>query len=182
MFPVPFCFAIPSLDNTSFTSPFCRFDFRDGDKLRGVRKSPPVMVEARSKVETKDDALQRLGLDIAARPSRASRRSVTPRPRVPLDRLCIDMFSFFISAGDILSRGDTVSGRPPESRGFAFSTSAGWHSVTVRFELLVDTHNDEVPVVHPTALKVAGRAFLLGYQTPLRYSGTSPTGQLLFGN
>ena len=111
--PSPFCFPIPSFVRTSFTSPCpTLFAFLEGVRLSGAIASPPVIVEARSKVDTMEDGRPRLGLDIAARPSRASRRSITPSPRMGRDcRLCIDMLSICISAGEILRRGDRLSPR-----------------------------------------------------------------------
>lgn len=48
--------------------------------------------------------LTRAGFDIEERPSSASRRSVTPTPRVERVRLWSDMFSMCISAGASLRR------------------------------------------------------------------------------
>jgi len=61
------------------------------------------------------------------RPSKASRRSVTPSPLVERTRLCRDIFSICMSAGEIFRRGDMPSERRTESRPGAFSTEIKLH-------------------------------------------------------
>lgn len=108
---------MPRRDSTSRTSPAPlgdeRFFVLDLDRVcvnRRLWASPLANDDAWSSVETEGGRVK-AGFDIPLRPSRASRRSVTPSPRVDLARLCIDKFSMCINAGDILSRGETPSPR-----------------------------------------------------------------------
>ena len=122
-----FCLPIPKRVSTSRTSPaalgteaFLTLD-RDLDLVR-VNLSPrsPLNTEdVWSSVEI-DGGPARLGFDML-RPSNASRRSVTPRPLVERTRLCSEIFSICMSAGEIFRRGDMPS-RRAESRPEAFST------------------------------------------------------------
>ena len=88
----PPCFLIFNLFNISFTSlglPVVNFDFAIPfsaplDLVGASLWNPSVVcaIEVWSSVETEGALLTRAGLDIEERPSRASRRSVTPTPRV----------------------------------------------------------------------------------------------------
>lgn len=64
-----------------------------------------------------------LDIDILLRPSSASLRSVTPTPLVDLAKLCKEMFSMCIRAGDILRRGEMPSPRAEFSYEADFSTA-----------------------------------------------------------
>lgn len=119
------CLLIPSLVRTSRTSPVPLRVNRDFvlDRVCVRRMGSPPMCngDARSRVET-EGGRTRAGLDILLRPSNASLRSVTPRPLVDLAKLCSDMFSMCIKAGEILSRGETPSPRKVASYAEARST------------------------------------------------------------
>jgi hypothetical protein len=120
---------MPSLFNTSRTSPDpeCseRFLFRVLDRVCvSLKLSTPVLDGACSRVET-EGGLVRAGFDsdILLRPSNASLRSVTPTPLVDLDKLCKEMFSMCIRAGEILRRGEMPSPRAELSYVDDFSTA-----------------------------------------------------------
>lgn len=93
-----------------------RFLIRDLDLVRvNLRATSHAMTEdVWSSVET-DGGRTRFGFDILLRPSRASRRSVTPSPRVDRAKLCKEIFSIRISAGEILRSGDVLSARKVDS-------------------------------------------------------------------
>ena len=70
--------------------------------------SPPVIDDAWSSVEI-EGGLVKAGLDMLLRPSKASRRSVTPSPLVERAKLWSETFSMCMRAGDILSSGEMPS-------------------------------------------------------------------------
>jgi hypothetical protein len=113
---LPFCFPIPSFERTSRTSPAaegpCRFLGRDLDRVWASRRlfSPLRMEEVWSRVDI-EGGRAKAGFDMLLLPSKASRRSVTPRPRVERDKLWSDMLFICIRAGEILRSGETPS--PP---------------------------------------------------------------------
>ena len=77
-----------------------------------------------SRVETEDGLVSAgFEIDMLLRPSNASLRSVTPTPRVDLARLCKEMFSICIRAGEILRRGEIPSPRVELSYVGDFSTA-----------------------------------------------------------
>lgn len=110
---VPFCLPIPSLFNTSRTSPgpanLLRCWPRDfvGVSLRCG--SGCATEEVWSKVEIDGARLERFGFEMLLRPSSASRSSLTPTPRVERARLWRDIFSICMRAGATLMRGDRAS-------------------------------------------------------------------------
>jgi hypothetical protein len=120
---------MPSLFNTSRTSPDpeCseRFLVRVLDRVCvSLRLSIPVFDGACSRVET-EGGLASAGFDndILLRPSSASLRSVTPTLLADLDKLCREMFSMCIRAGEILRRGEMPSPRTVFSYADDFSTA-----------------------------------------------------------
>lgn len=115
---LPFCFPpMPSLLSTSLTSSAPRaegrFWFLDLDLERvsvSLRIPPSTVEEACSKVDIEAGRAS-TGFDILLRPSRAPLRSATPTPRVERARLCCEMFSLCMRAGEILRRGASPSPR-----------------------------------------------------------------------
>lgn len=109
---LPFCLPIPNLFKTSLTSPalLVTARFLGLDRLR----VNPSGLERRSRegehsrVDT-EGRLTRAGLDAPARPSSASRKSVTPTPRTDRVRLCNERFSIAIRAGDNFNNGEPLS-------------------------------------------------------------------------
>jgi hypothetical protein len=120
---------MPSLFNTSRTSPDpeCseRFLLRVLDRVCvSLRWSIPVLDGACSRVEIEGGLVSAgFDIDMLLRPSSASLRSVTPTPLVDLAKLCKEMFSMCIRAGEILRRGEIPSPRAELSYVEDFSTA-----------------------------------------------------------
>ena len=120
---------MPSLFNTSLTSadPECsdRFLLRGLDRVCvSLRWSIPVLDGACSRVEIEGGLVSAgFDIDILLRPSKASLRSVTPTPLVDLAKLCREIFSMCIKAGEILRRGEIPSPRAELSYVGDFSTA-----------------------------------------------------------
>ena len=107
-------FPIPSLFSTSLTSPGLGFTRCCGRERVGVSLGKPVVPSGNtpdvwSSVEMDGTRPARFGFDMLLRPSRASRRSVTPTARAERARLCIERFSACISVGATLTRGERLS-------------------------------------------------------------------------
>jgi hypothetical protein len=123
-----FCLPIPNRVSTSRTSldalgveAFFTLD-RDRVRVSLSAKSPVKTEDVWSCEVEMDGDPARLGFDML-RPSRASRRSVTPSPLVERTRLCSEIFSICMSAGEIFRRGDMPSERRTQSTPGAFSTT-----------------------------------------------------------
>lgn len=120
---------MPSLFSTSRTSPDpeCSecFLVRDLDRVcESLRLSIPVLDGACSRVDIEGGlASAGFDIDILLRPSSASLRSVTPTPLTDLAKLCKEMFSMCIRAGEILRRGEMPSPRVEFSYIDVFSTA-----------------------------------------------------------
>lgn len=111
--PPPPALPMPSLFKTSRTSPgpaslfLCWGRDRTGVNFR----DSPCVADVCSKVDIEPAVSRRFGFDILLRPSSASRRSVTPTPRVERARLARERFSMCMNAGETLTRGESAS--PP---------------------------------------------------------------------
>jgi hypothetical protein len=121
---LPFCFPIPNRFNTSRTSTGPDGGpRRDRVRDRGSMSLLSVpMDEAWSSVES-DGGFTSAGLDMLLRPSSASRKSVTPIPRVGRVKLCSETFSMCIKAGEIFKSGEMPSPRMVESNVAGRSTA-----------------------------------------------------------
>jgi hypothetical protein len=123
--PAPFALPMPSLFNTSFTSPgpasllLCCVLERTGVSLR----PSACVAEVWSRVDIDAAVSRRFEFDMLFRPSNASRRSVTPTPRVERARLARDKLSICINAVGTLTRGARPSARLM-SKSVAFASTA----------------------------------------------------------
>jgi hypothetical protein len=106
---LPFCLPIPNLFRTSLTSPALLVTARFFGLERLLVNPSGLDRRSRegehSRVDT-EGRLTRAGLDAPARPSSASRKSVTPTPRTDRVRLCSERFSIAIRAGDNFNNGE----------------------------------------------------------------------------
>jgi len=120
---------MPSLFNTSRTSPGPEFGerllLRVLDRVCVTLKlSTPVLDGACSRVEIEGGlASAGFDIDILLRPSSASLRSVTPTPLVDFAKLCKEIFSMCMRAGEILRRGEMLSPRAKFADAGNFSTA-----------------------------------------------------------
>jgi hypothetical protein len=126
---LPFCLPIPNLFSTSRTSPdpegMVRFLVLDLDRVCVsllASDSPPMVDGVWSSVEI-EGRLAKAGFDMLLRPSSASLSSVTPTPLVERAKLCREIFSMCIKAGDIFRRGDIPSPRTLVSNAAGRSTA-----------------------------------------------------------
>lgn len=108
--PLPFALPIPSLFRTSLTSPGPASLLRCcGRDRTGVSLIPsPCALEVCSRVDIDAAASRRFGFDRLLRPSKASRRSVTPTPRADRATLVREKFSICMN-GDTLVNGERAS-------------------------------------------------------------------------
>lgn len=113
----PFLAPIPSLSSTSLTSfelsPFSALVLDLGLNKPGTLTalSPDAECVASPKLDIEAGLWFSARVDAPLRPCNASRRSLTPTPRVERARLCNDIFEICIRPGEILSTGLRLSAR-----------------------------------------------------------------------